>query len=432
MSAALLPGASIARLREVPWEALRGLGDALDPALAEVLAGSAAERALDRLLRSHPGWNAAQRRAAAEGVFGVGLWRRRLRHHAGPDAPPRALLASLVRDLAGLDAATSLLGLPGGGLLPPRDPPGDLATFYSFPDWLADALVREAGPEAPALADALCMPGPVVLRANRLRTDRRALARRLEAEGIRTRPGGLAPDALVVVSPRPNLLGLAAQREGLFEVQDEGSQLVGLAVDARPGEVVLDLCAGAGGKSLQLAAAVGPTGQVLACDPDAGRLGRLRHRAGRAGAGQVRTLGPSAPPGLRVDRVLVDAPCSELGALRRGPDLRFRLDPGGLDGFPALQLSILDAAARALRPGGRLVYATCTLRREEDEEVARAFEEEHPDFQRAPALRARGDAAEGGADAPAHAGLLGPEGFLRTWPHRHGTDGFFAAAWTRS
>jgi len=143
---------------------------------------------------------------------------------------------------------------------------------------------------------------------------------------------------------------------------------------------------------------------------------RLRRRAARAGAaGIVAVHGAEAPEGLVVDRVLVDAPCSELGALRRGPDLRWRIDPGAFAPLPALQLAILTRAARHLRPGGSLVYATCTFRREEDEDVALALEVEHPELARvAPA-------------APAE--VLTPDGFLRTWPHRHGTDAFFAAAW---
>jgi 16S rRNA (cytosine967-C5)-methyltransferase len=215
------------------------------------------------------------------------------------------------------------------------------------------------------------------------------------------------PGALVVTSPRPNVYGLASFGEALFEVQDEGSQLAGTLVAARPGETVLDLCAGAGGKTLQLAAVVGRAGTVHAADPDPARLERLRARAARAGAGDlVRVHGAAPPPGLQVDAALVDAPCSELGTLRRGPDRRFHLDPATFDAFPPLQRRILASAADHVRPGGRLVYATCTLRREEDEEVALAFEAERPAFARVGTYR-------------------------RTWPHRGGCDGFFVAVWRR-
>jgi len=379
-----------------------------------VLAGAAAERVLDRFLRSRRDLDGTGRQAAAEAIFGVGLWRRRLRFHAGEGAPPLLLLASLLRDLAGRPDAELLCALPAGAMPEPLPPPLDLATRWSMPDWLAATLVREAGDEAPLLADALCLPGPVFLRVNRSRVAREDLVPRLAAEGVVTRATARAPDGLTVLSPRPNLLALPSVREGLLEVQDEGSQLLGESVGARPGDRVLDLCAGAGGKTLQLAAAVGPGGAVHACDPDGSRLVRLRERAARAGAA-VEVHGGEPPADLLADRVLVDAPCSELGALRRGPDRRFRVDPSTFASLPALQLRILERAAGHVRPGGRLIYATCTLRHEENEEVDRAFGARRNDFTPGDAL-------------PGHSG---DEGFLRLWPHRHGTDGFFAAAWER-
>jgi 16S rRNA (cytosine967-C5)-methyltransferase len=409
-----------ARLRAVPWGRLEGLAPALGPALAELLGGAAAERVLDRLLRARRDLDADGRRAVAEALFGVGLWRRRLRHHAGEGAAPLALLAALLRDLAGRDDAERLLGLPAGTLPAPRPAPAALAERWSLPDWLADELEEAAGTEAAALAEALALPAPIALRANAALGDRGDLAARLAREGVATRPGELAPHALVVEAgegPRPNLFGSAAWRAGRFEVQDEGSQLLAALVAARPGEAVLDLCAGAGGKALGLAADVGPAGTVHAADPDGDRLRRLRDRAARAGAANVVVHGAAPPPGLDVDRALVDAPCSELGTLRRGPDLRWRIDPAGFAALPELQLALCARAAAAVRPGGRLVYATCTLRRAEDEEVARAFEAGHPEFERiAP-------------EAPAP--CVTADGFVRTWPHRHGCDGFFAAVWRR-
>ncbi|HEU4382960.1 MAG TPA: RsmB/NOP family class I SAM-dependent RNA methyltransferase [Anaeromyxobacteraceae bacterium] len=415
------PDASVRRLASLPWEALETVAADLDGPIGRVLGGEAAERVLDRLLRDQPGLGGPGRRAAAEAVFGVGLWRRRLAWHLGrEEAAPRLFLASLLRDLARLrgDASEALCALAPGSLPPPRPPPPDLARFHSLPDWLAAILAREAGDEAAALADALNRPGPACLRANRARATREDLAARLEREGLAVRRGRLAPDALLVETPGRSLLPLPSFREGLFEVQDEGSQLAGEAVAARPGDEVLDLCAGAGGKTLQLAAALGGRGRVHAADPDGERLDRLRRRAARAGvAGLVEVCGAAPPAGLRVSRVLVDAPCSELGALRRGPDLRFRLDPGSFGRFPPLQRALLEAALGHLGPRGRLVYATCTLRREENEEVALEFERSHPELRRAPAAR--------------DPSLLGADGFLRLWPHRHDTDGFFAAAWER-
>jgi 16S rRNA (cytosine967-C5)-methyltransferase len=407
------------RLGGLPWNALRGLAPALDAPLAEVLAGAPAAAVLARVLRSLPGLGAEARAAVAEAVLGVALWRRRLRVQlGGAGGPPRLLLAALIRDLAGREDAAALCSLPADALPPPRPPPEDLADRFSLPDWLADELRAAARGDAEALADALDLPGPVCLRPNPLRTTPAALAARLASEGVATRPGRLASGCLVVTSPRPNVYGLAAHRDGLFEVQDEASQLAGAVLGVRPGEEVLDPCAGAGGKTLLLAAAVGSGGKVHAADPDGERLVRLRHRAARAGAaGIVLVHGPRAPAGLAVDRALVDAPCSELGALRRGPDARWRLDPSRFAALPALQLEILARAARHVRPGGALAYATCTFRRDEDEGVALAFEAAEPDFERIT------------PDAPR--AVVTPEGFLRTWPHLHGTDAFFAAVWRR-
>lgn len=407
------------RLRAIGWEGLAGLAPALEPPLAEVLAGAAADLVLSRVLRARRNLGGPARAALAEAVLGVGLWRRRLRAQLGrADAPPRLLLATLLRDLAQRPDWAALAGVAAGDLPPPRPPPSGLADRFSLPDWLAAELRAAARDEAEALADALDLPGPVCLRPNGLVISPGALAQRLRAEGVATRPGRLAPACLVVTSPRPNVYGLASHREALFEVQDEGSQLLGAAAGAGPGETVLDACAGAGGKTLLLAAAVGAGGRVHAADPDAERLERLRARAARAGAGGiVEVHGAKAPPALCADRVLVDAPCSELGALRRGPDLRWRVDPAAFAPLPARQLGILAQAARHVRCGGTLVYATCTFRREEDEEVALAFEAAHASFRR--------------AAPPVDPSALTGEGFLRTWPHRHGTDGFFAAAWTR-
>ncbi|ABS28446.1 RsmB/NOP family class I SAM-dependent RNA methyltransferase [Anaeromyxobacter sp. Fw109-5] len=411
--------ASEERLHEIPWGALAGRAAALDGALAEILAGAPAERIVDRVLRADRGLSREARRALAEALFGVGLWRRRLYAQLGDGAAPaRLLLAALLRDLAGRDDAETLAELPPGALPPPRPPPGALADRASLPDWLAGELVAAAGEEAGALADALNLPGPLCLRVNLLRATPAVAAARLAGEGVATRPGLLAPGCLVVASSRPNVYGLGAHREGLVEVQDEGSQLLGALVGARPGESVLDACAGAGGKTLLLAAEVGPAGRVHAVDPDLARLERLRVRAARAGAAGIVALDGAAPAGgLRVDRALVDAPCSELGALRRGPDLRWRLDPAAFAALPPLQLEILERAAACVKPGGRLVYATCTFRRAEDEEVAIAFERAHPEWTRiVPSVGAS---------------TVTGDGFVRTWPHRHGTDGFFGAVWKR-
>ncbi len=397
------------RLTTVPWLALDGLGPALGPPLAEVLSGQAADRVLDRLLRANRTFTAAQRAATAESIFGVGLWRRRLRAQL-PDATPLQLLAILAREIGGCAAAPSLLGVE----LPPLAPaPTEWRSRQSFPDWIAEHFEDRFGPDAALLAEAINRPGPITLRA---RSDRDELAAMLASHGVDTTPGRWSPHALIVTTPRPNLLGLGPQFLGRFEVQDEGSQLLGALVDVKAGDDVLDLCAGAGGKALQLASRVGPGGRVHATDIDLERLERLRTRASKANA-RVLIHGREAPESLRVARVLVDAPCSELGALRRGPDLRWRLDPSLVTTLPSLQRELIEKGLRHLTPDGQLVYATCTLTRAENEAVVEATLAAHPELTLLrPSL----------PDA-----VLDARGLLMLAPHLHGTDGFFGAVFTR-
>ena len=354
------------RLREVPWD--RVPNEIALPAIGRVLEGAPAEREVDKALRSGRDLDNDGRRALAEAIFGVALWRRRLRWHAGADAPTDKLLTTL----------RALPDLPA----PPR-----LADRWSLPDWLEAHLEKELGDQADAFCAAIAVPGPVCLRANRILITREELAQRLD---FATRPGRLAPDALVVETKNANLFGSPAWRDGLFEVQDEGSQLVGRLVEPEPGETVLDLCAGAGGKSLLLAA---QGARVLAHDIDGEKLGRLSVRAARARVPIRIVRRPE-----NAEHVLVDAPCSEIGTLRRGPDARWRLT---LQPFP--QREILETAARNARK--RIVYVTCTLNRAENEDVAKSFDEAHPEFRRSRTMK-----------------LL---------PHVDDTDGFFAAVWDR-
>jgi 16S rRNA (cytosine967-C5)-methyltransferase len=307
------------------------------------------------------------------------------------------LLAVLLRDLGGVPDER-VLALAGVVCPPARmQEPRRLADRWSLPDWLEAHLTTELGEAADPFCAAIAIPGPVCLRANRLLTSRIALATILADEGIETAPAARAPDGLIVRTPHANLLGTRAFREGLFEVQDEGSQLLGNLVGAQAGDTVLDLCAGAGGKSLLLAA---QGARVLAFDVDRERLDRLALRARRAHAeGLIEIVDRPRPAAL----VLVDAPCSELGALRRGPDARWRIDPRSLTELPRLQRALLETAAPLA--ARRLVYGTCTLNRAENEDVADAFDRAHPELRRSTTWR--------------------------TLPHVEGTDGFFAAVWER-
>ncbi len=309
-------------------------------------------------------------------------------------------------------------------------------TRHNLPPWIASRLQQQLGPEYDAAAQALAAQGPLDLRVNLLKARRDEVRQQLAALGIESTPTPFSPWGLRVVG-KPSLAGLQPFRDGLVEVQDEGSQLLALLVGAVRGEMVADWCAGAGGKTLALAAAMRNSGRLYAFDTGGARLDKLGARAARAGVGIVHTmqLGESADGGGgrderierlagKLDRVLVDAPCSGLGTLRRQPDLKWRQTEQMLPEMARRQHEILGNAARLLRRGGRLVYATCSLLVEENEEVAAAFSAAQPGFRLQPAGELlRGKAGEG---------LLGPDAqFLRLWPHRHGCDGFFAAVWER-
>jgi 16S rRNA (cytosine967-C5)-methyltransferase len=313
---------------------------------------------------------------------------------------------------------------PVANLPVPEEPIAALALRRSVPDFLARRLADERGIErADAVLAALNLPARLDLRANRLLIGRERLIERLRAEGAEVGPCAIAPDGLVAAD-RAHLFG-RAHAEGLFEVQDEGSQLIALLCGAGAGETAIDLCAGSGGKTLALAAAVGRSGKVVACDPVAHRLAELPARARRARAKGIVEVAGAAPPeelaGV-ADVVLVDAPCSGIGSLRREVDLRWRTSERELAAYPARQLEILRGAARFVKPGGRLVYATCSPFRAEDEEVVEAFLAAEAGFRLAPPR----------ATLPVEmAEAVDEEGFMRVWPDRHGGGAFFAALLVR-
>jgi 16S rRNA (cytosine967-C5)-methyltransferase len=300
----------------------------------------------------------------------------------------------------------------------PREPLEALATRCSFPTWIARRWVARYGrDEAEALMRALNERPPLTLRANTLRGDRDALAARPAAEeDVITRPTRLAPEGLAVEN------GGAPGRwrafaDGAFAVQDEASMLVARLLAPAPGDTVADVCAAPGTKTTHLAQLMDNRGRIVALDPQPARLGRVSEAAARLGVsivepveGPVETLAPRWADTCH--GVLVDAPCTNLGVLRRNPDVKWRRQPGDVAAAAARQRTILAAAATLVRPGGRLVYATCSLEPEENDAVVAAFLADRPDF--APDSPARFPVA---ADAA---------GFVRCVPHHDGTDGFTA------
>lgn len=314
----------------------------------------------------------------------------------------------------------------------------DVATLqdklrHNLPDWLAGAL-REQVPEDQfwPLAEALNQPATLDLRVNTLKAKVEAVQSELAAAGIEALPTPYSPWGLRVQGkPAVNKLGVFTRGE--IEVQDEGSQLLALLTDARRGEMVVDFCAGAGGKTLALGAAMRNTGRLYAYDTSGHRLDAMKPRLARSGLSNVHPVQLAHERDERIkrmagkiDRVLIDAPCSGLGTLRRNPDLKWRQSPKAVQELQVKQRAILDSAARLLKPGGRLVYATCSLLRAENEEVADAFEQQHVDT--FDPLQVKELLAQARVAAAAD---LDTQGRLRLWPHRHGTDGFFAAVWQR-
>jgi len=405
--------------------------------------GWLADRALERVLRRERRLWASERRAASDAAYGIVRWCGQLTWllDAAPGRPlemPALYAAWLVR-FAGVaaDEAGRRLGVPprllaavGGAearIAALTDPVERLSVEESLPRWIAERFAAEFGlPEARKLARAMNGRAPLTVRANLLRATREQLCLRLVGEGVGAAATPYSPWGLLL-DGHQNAFALPSFREGWFEIQDEGSQVLALAVGARPGKRVVDACAGAGGKSLALAMEMRSKGELYALDSDQGRLGEAKRRARRAGVSNLRIraipAGPEAEEALAdlaatADRVLVDAPCSGLGTLRRKPDARWRLQPGEPERFAALQKELAARFARLLKPGARMLYATCAVGRTENEEVAAFLEAE---LGLAPAPLAEPLGAE-------RCKALGIERHeMKLLPHRHGTDGFYGA-----
>jgi 16S rRNA (cytosine967-C5)-methyltransferase len=300
----------------------------------------------------------------------------------------------------------------------------DAATLAELPDWLWGRLGAAYGDAARAeIARALLAPATLDLRVNTLRATRDAVRARLAADGIAALPTPWSPLGLRVEG-RPSLARHPLLEDGSIEIQDEGSQLVGLLVAPKRTDMVVDFCAGAGGKTLLLGALMRSQGRLYAFDTDERRLSRLKPRLARSGLSNVhpQLIAHERDPRVKrlagkIDRVLVDAPCTGFGTLRRNPDLKWRQPETAVAELAAKQRAILAAAATLVKPGGRLVYATCSILPEENRAVVDAFLATQPAFR-------LGDAAAAlrQADCPLDTGAL-----LEVMPHAHGCDGFFAA-----
>ena len=414
------------------------------------------DRALSKALRAHPELHSLERRLVGDAAFAMLRHLKRLDHLlaraavaervAGPDeksTPEKHKLrfAAALVDVIG-QSATEAATISGADADATRilarlaawkkddtapwapDPVARLAARTSMPDWFARRLLDQYGAEAEAIAAALNVRAPLAVRANLLVNDAETARNRLKAEHIESTPGRWSPLALVLES-RANAASLETFKDGGIEVQDEGSQCIAAIAAVKPGMLVVDACAGAGGKTLALASGMANKGRIIACDVTPDRLEDLKPRARRAKVQNVETR--VVPDGDdrklkdlkdKADVVLVDAPCSGTGAWRRSPDARLRLTEGEAASFPQLQRRVLHLYATLVKPGGLLVYATCSILRAENEDVIAVFMAGHPNFKVEPVTTLPPE-------------VLDAQGRLVTLPNRHGTDGFFACAMRR-
>ncbi|AAZ98551.1 putative tRNA and rRNA cytosine-C5-methylase [Thiobacillus denitrificans ATCC 25259] len=389
-----------------------------------------ADAVLSAFFRENRKLGARDRGFVAEAVFGV-LRRYRYLSHVVPAANPRTLIIAWLIKIQGMSgAALEKFAKPElvDHIRSARPEGLPLAVTAELPDWVVDKL-RPSMSDADilALGRALQQPAPLDVRVNTQKTDRDVVLARLQAEGMAVEitpfsPWGLRFKDHPAINRHPLFL------DGSLEVQDEGSQLLALLLEARRGEMVCDFCAGAGGKTLAVGATMASTGRLYAFDVAEKRLAKLKPRLARSGLSNVMPELIASENDVRVkrlagklDRVLVDAPCSGLGTLRRNPDLKFRQSAESVAELAAKQASIVRAAARLLKVGGRLVYATCSILPEENEAIV------------------EGLVAEGGfALQPVNEILAqhkipldtGP--MLKLSPAIHRTDGFFAAVLTKT
>ncbi|WP_395826405.1 RsmB/NOP family class I SAM-dependent RNA methyltransferase [Collimonas sp.] len=414
-----LPPAIIGHTEEVLREILRFTGPA--------------DGTLSRYFRDHPKLGSRERGVIAEAVYGLlrnkSIYTSFAESDNGPTMRRMTLLgladAIGVESLGGLsDEETEWLTRVGEidrSLMP-------ALMRSNLPQWLFDKLVARDG-EAAALqlADAMNQPAPLDLRVNSLKANREEVVATLAEAPILCEPTPYAPLGLRVIK-KPALQNLPLFKSGAIEVQDEGSQLLAQIVGAKRGEMVVDFCAGAGGKTLALGATMRNTGRLYAFDVSDKRLAKLKPRMARSGLSNIHPVliahendGKVKRLAGKIDRVLVDAPCSGLGTLRRNPDVKWRQTPEAIAEMNVKQIAILSSAARLVKSGGRLVYGTCSLLDEENEAIAAQFLASHEDFALVPMK-----------DVLAEQKITLEMGdYLKLLPHQHQTDGFFAAVFVR-
>jgi 16S rRNA (cytosine967-C5)-methyltransferase len=404
---------------------------ALSDALASVLPlAEPADATLRNFFRRHPGLGQRDRAFVAEGTFATLRRLRSLTAHAKSSTPRSLAIAVTLRELGislrDLEPVLTSDERAWAKAFKAYRPELSAAEAAELPDWLWAKLDQTfAADDRDALVRSWLSPAPLDLRVNALKTtrDEARAAADIASEPTPYSPWGLRAEGKPAIRHHPLFLS------GAIEVQDEGSQLLGLIVAPRRSEMVVDFCAGAGGKTLLLGAIMHSQGRLYAFDVSAGRLARLKPRLARSGLSNVQPFLLNDERDTKVkrlagkiDRVLVDAPCSGFGTLRRNPDLKWRQSSAGIDELAAKQARILKSAGSLVKPGGRLVYATCSVLRDENEAVVDDFLASHPQF-------TQGDAS---AELKRANVALDTGAMLRLYPHVHGCDGFFAAILERA
>ena len=392
---------------------------------------SPADVTLSRYFKDHPRLGGRERGAIAECVYAVLRNKAFFTDFAGAGATMRRLTLLGMAEAIGAESLGGLTEDETAFLARIKDidrsllPPKKLA---NLPDWLYDKFVAQYGEEETlALAAVLNTPAPLDLRVNSLKADRDKVIAELATAPIAAEPTPYSALGLRIWK-KPALQNLPLFKEGAIEVQDEGSQVLAQLLGARRGEMVVDFCAGAGGKTLAIGAIMRNTGRLYAFDVSEKRLTKLKPRLARSGLSNVHPVVIAHERDAKVkrlagkiDRVLVDAPCSGMGTLRRNPDVKWRQQPEGVAELTQKQAAILDGAARLVKFGGRLVYATCSLLDEENDGIVQGFLASHPDFELVPMHKVLAEQR-----IPLEMG-----DYLKMLPHKHGTDGFFAAVLER-
>lgn len=349
-----------------------------------------ADKVIERLLKAHRKWGSQDRQTVSEIFYNIIRWKKRLEYYMGEGVKPnniyKLILAYLLwskthykkfEEFDGIKVADILTKLKKG-TVPTK------AIEYSIPDWLAETLEKELGKNWEREMLALNEQAPTVLRTNSLKTTPRELIADLNDENVEAFTIKNYPDA-VQLAEKKNVFLTSAFKDGLFEVQDASSQKIGELLDVKEGMRVVDACAGAGGKTLHLAALMKNKGQIIALDIYEWKLAELKRRAKRAGAHNIETRLISDNKVIKrlhekADRLLIDAPCSGLGVLKRNPDSKWKIDQEFIERIKSEQQQILQDYSKILKKGGQMIYATCSILPSENNEQVKIFLENNPDF----------------------------------------------------